>query len=68
MGAKRVQFQAAVASVQDIKTSAPLVKGNSIAFEFQLDFTLKNGGPQRLAEIIVYVVKDGKIILEQFFN
>ena len=65
---KREQFQDAVASVQGLKTSAPLVQGNSIAFEFQLDFTLKNGGPQRLAEIILYVVKDGKVVLEQFFN
>ncbi len=61
------QFQAAVASVERLRVSAPIVQGNAIAVEFELDFTLKQGGPQQLAEIIVYMVKDGKIVHEQFF-
>lgn len=61
------QFQAAVASVEGLKISKPIIQGNAIAIEFELDFTAKNGGKQRLVEIIVYVVKDGKVFHEQFF-
>lgn len=62
------QFQAMLESVQGLKISAPLVQGNAIALEFELDFTAKGAGRQQLAEIILYVVKDGKITHEQFFN
>jgi hypothetical protein len=67
IGKKREQFQAAVESVQGLKVSSPIIQGNAFAFEFELDFTLKTGGPQRLAEICLYQVKDGKVVREQFF-
>lgn len=66
--AKRESFQAAVASVEGLKASQPIVQGNSFAFEFELDFTLNGGIQQRLAEICVYQIEDGKIVVEQFFN
>ncbi len=67
IGEKREQFQSAVESVQGVKAGPPIIQGNAFAFEFELDFTLKAGGPQRLAELCLYLVKDGKIIREQFF-
>jgi hypothetical protein len=68
IAAKREAFQAIVASVESLKTGQLIIHGNSFAFAFELDFTVKNGGPQRLAEICVYQVEGGKIVTEQFFN
>lgn len=68
IAAKREAFQAIVASVEGLKTGQLIIQGNSFAFAFELDFTVKGGGPQRLAEICVYQVEAGKIIVEQFFN
>jgi hypothetical protein len=65
---KREEFQAIVESVQGLKTSAPLIQGDVFAFEFELDFTVKGVGPQRIAEICVYHVRNGKIFKEQFLN
>ncbi len=65
---KREEFQAIVESVQGLKTSAPLIQGDVFAFEFELEFIVKGVGPQRIAEICVYHVSEGKIIKEQFLN
>lgn len=44
-----------------------LVAGNFIALGMSFDATLQDGNRMQLSEIIVYEVKDGKIISEQFF-
>ena len=48
-------------------TGQPVVAGNHIAFAMGFDATMKGMGRQKMDEIAVYEVKDGKIIKEQFF-
>jgi hypothetical protein len=45
----------------------PIVAGNHIAIAMGLDATYKGMGRQKMDEICVYEVKDGKIVKEQFF-
>jgi hypothetical protein len=47
--------------------SEPLVGGNYISFAMGIDATYKGMGRQKMDEIAVYEVKDGKIVKEQFF-
>ena len=47
--------------------SEPLVGGNHISFAMSIDATYKGMGRQKMEEIAVYEVKDGKIVKEQFF-
>lgn len=47
--------------------SEPLVAGNHISFAMGIDATYKGMGRQKMEEIAVYEVKDGKIVKEQFF-
>ena len=47
--------------------SEPLVGGNYISFAMGMDVTYKGMGRQKMEEIAVYEVKDGKIVKEQFF-
>lgn len=47
--------------------STPLVAGNAIAFTLSMDMKMKGKDRSKMEEICVYVVKDGKIISEQFF-
>jgi len=48
-------------------TGEPIVAGNYIAFAMGIDATYKGMGRQKMDEIAVYEVKDGKIVKEQFF-
>jgi hypothetical protein len=45
----------------------PIVAGNFIAVAMGMDVTYKGMGRQKMDEIAVYEVKDGKIVKEQFF-
>jgi hypothetical protein len=47
--------------------SEPIVAGNHIAFAMGIDATYKGMGRQKMDEIAVYEVKNGKIVKEQFF-
>ena len=47
--------------------SEPLVGGKYISFAMAIDATYKGMGRQKMEEIAVYEVKDGKIVKEQFF-
>lgn len=47
--------------------SDPVISGNFFSAAMSLDATIKGKGRMTLDEICVYEVKDGKIILEQFF-
>jgi hypothetical protein len=48
-------------------TGEPIVAGNYIAFAMGIDATYKGMGRQKMDEIAVYEVKDGKVVKEQFF-
>lgn len=61
------QFQAAVEAVHGGSVSDPVIAGNWFSISMQLDITMKGRGRMDMQEICVYRVKDGKIVLEQFF-
>ena len=48
-------------------TSAPIVAGNHFAVSREVDITVKVLGRIKVSEIMLYEVKGGKIVLEQFF-
>ena len=45
----------------------PIVGGNFISVGMGMDITLEGPGRINLEEIVVYEVKDGKVVKEQFF-
>ena len=45
----------------------PQVAGNFFSCAMGMDITMKGQGRQQVDEIAIYEVKDGKIVLEQFF-
>ena len=62
------KFTAMVETMHSLKVSEPIVAGNSFACTMHLDLTMRGQGRMQMAEICVYTVKDGKIVLEQFFS
>ena len=65
--AKSVAFQSGVEEFHGATISDPIVAGNSFAITWAMDATFKGRGRMTIEEICAYQVKDGKIILEQFF-
>ncbi len=47
--------------------SEPIVAGNYIAIGMGIDATYKGMGRRKMDEIVLYEVRDGKIVKEQFF-
>ena len=45
----------------------PLVGGNHISLAMGMDVSMKGMGRMKMDEVVVYEVKDGKIVKEQFF-
>src|ERR1700742_2105974 len=64
---KGKDFDAMVEASHGITVSQPLVSGNSFAFALDMDMTMKGRPRGKMSELCVYTVKDGKIVLEQFF-
>jgi hypothetical protein len=48
-------------------TTEPVVGGNHFAVGREVDITVKGFGRIKIDEIMLYEVKDGQIVLEQFF-
>ncbi len=65
--AKSVAFQAGVEEFHGATISDPIVGGNSFAIAWAMDATFKGRGRMTIEEVCAYQVKDGKIVLEQFF-
>ena len=65
--AKGEAFQASVEEFHGASISDPIIAGNSFAITWSIDATFKGRGRMTMEEVCVYQVKDGKIILEQFF-
>jgi SnoaL-like protein len=61
------QFNDMVEEMHGGYVSDPIVAGNHIAFAMGMDCTYKGMGRQKMDEIAVYEVKDGKVVKEQFF-
>lgn len=60
-------FNSMVEEVHGGWAGEPIVAGNHIAVAMGMDVTMKGQGRMKMEEIVVYEVKDGKIIKEQFF-
>lgn len=56
-----------IEGVHKMYTSEPLVTGNHFTVAREKDITVKGFGRIQLNEIMLYEVKDGQIVLEQFF-
>lgn len=61
------KFESMVENMHGVSASSPLVTGNAIALALTMDVTMKGRGRVKLEELCAYEVKDGKIVLEQFF-
>ena len=64
---KGKDFVARIEAVHRMYTSKPLVSGNYFTVGREMDITVNGHGRIQINEIMLYEVKDGQIVLEQFF-
>ncbi|MEO6453140.1 MAG: nuclear transport factor 2 family protein [Ginsengibacter sp.] len=64
---KGEMFNSMVQEFHGAVISDPVVGGNSFAISWDLDVTMKGKDRMQMSEVCAYKVKDGKIVLEQFF-
>jgi len=64
---KGEDFNNMVEEVHGGWVSEPVVAGKYIAVAMGMDCTYKGMGRQKMDEIVIYEVKDGKVVKEQFF-
>jgi hypothetical protein len=64
---KAEQFNNDLEAVHSSIISDPVVAGDHFAVSMDMDMTIKGRGRNRMAELAVYQVKDGKIVKDQFF-
>ena len=56
-----------VEAVHQSHTTEPVVGGDYFAVGRALDITVRGSGRTQMNEVMLYEVKDGEIVLEQFF-
>ena len=64
---KAKAFDETYENIHGITVSEPLIAGEFFSLSMDIDATWKRGGRYAMEEICVYQVRDGKIVLEQFF-
>lgn len=64
---KGMEFVGRVTEVHKMYTSAPLVSANHFVVERRMDITVQPHGRIQINELMLYEVRDGQIVLEQFF-
>jgi ketosteroid isomerase-like protein len=64
---KGENFVSQVEAVHRAYTTEPIIAGNHFVVGRETDITVKGSGRVQNNEIMLYEVKDGKIVLEQFF-
>jgi hypothetical protein len=64
---KGENFVSQVEAVHKASTTEPIIAGNHFAVGRETDITVKGHGRIQNSEIMLYEVKDGKIMSEQFF-
>ncbi|WP_152270329.1 nuclear transport factor 2 family protein [Agriterribacter humi] len=64
---KGEDFVNRVEAVHRAYTTKPIVGGNYFSVARELDFTVEGFGRIQWNQVWLYEVKDGKIVLEQFF-
>lgn len=60
------KFGAMIEQVHVNEVSDPVVTENAFACTMTMDLTVKGKGRQKMSELCVYDVKNGKIVSEQF--
>jgi hypothetical protein len=60
-------FNEAIEEMHGGYTSAPMVAGNYFTCTMGMDVTMKGMPRQKMDEVAVYKVENGKIVSEQFF-
>ncbi len=65
--AKGTQWQAMIHEMHGGYTNKPDVAGNYFVCTMGMDVTLKGQPRMKLDEVALYEVRNGKIVLEQFF-
>ena len=56
-----------IEAVHSARTTEPVIGGSFFAVGRATDITVKGGGRMQMNEIMMYEVKNGKIVAEQFF-
>jgi len=64
---KGKKWNSMVQEMHGVTVSDPLVASNSFACTMRFNVTMKERGYVDMAELCVYVVKDEKIVSEEFF-
>jgi hypothetical protein len=64
---KGEDFVKNIEAVHSLYTSEPLVSGNHFVVGREKDLTVKGFGRIQINQVMLYEVKDGQIVLEQFF-
>ena len=64
---KGEDFLSRITAFHGASTTEPVVAGNHFAVGREVDITVEVHGRIQMKEIMLYEVKDGQIILEQFF-
>ena len=65
---KGKQFSAMIEEVHGSEISDAVIAGKWFSISWMFDVTIKGMGRQKMEEICVYNVVDGKIVSEQFFG
>ena len=64
---KGKQWQGMLEAFHSSEMSEPVVAGQYFTLKMKMDVTMKGGVREESEEICLYQVKNGKIVLEQFF-
>jgi hypothetical protein len=64
---KGEKFQEMVKEMHSIEVSEPMIVPRSFAFVLTMDITMKGKNRQKMSELCVYEVRNGKIVSEHFF-
>ena len=64
---KGEDFVKRIEAVHRMYTTDPVVGGNHFAVGREMDITVQGLGRIQINEVMLYEVKDGQIVLEQFF-
>ena len=60
-------WQAMIEEMHDSSVGDPIVAGSHFSCAMMVDWTMKGMGRQKMEEVCVYKVEDGKVVSEQFF-
>ena len=64
---KGMDWVSKIQEVHDLSTTQPVVAGDHFAVGRNFELTVQDLGRIRIEEIMLYEVKKGQIVLEQFF-